>query len=271
MKTTVFMMMVVAAAGLAGAGSGETTTRTAEQKGSPPVTASTNPLIAPFETPFGVPPFSQIKDDHYIPAFERGMEKQRAEVQAIISNPQEATFENSVAALDYSGSLLSRVSNVFLPMHSAESNDRIQEIAEEIAPKLSAHRDHIVMESRLFERIKDVHDRRNHISLTREQRRLLEETVKKFVRGGTQLESAEKARLIGINQRISVLEVQFSDNLLAENNEFKLIIEKSEDLSGLPANAVTAAAEAAEQAGFEGKLTASDFRVGPISAVSVTD
>jgi peptidyl-dipeptidase Dcp len=252
-KTTIFMTMMLTAAGLAGAGYGGTTTQTAEQKGPLPVTVSTNPLIAPFETPFGVPPFSQIKDDHYIPAFERGMEEQRAEVQAIISNPQEATFENSVAALDYSGSLLSRVSNVFLPMHSAESNDRIQEIAKEIAPKLSAHRDQIVMEPRLFERIKDVHDRRDGISLAREQRRLLEEMYKKFVRGGAQLEPAQKARLAGINQRISVLEVQFGDDLLAENNEFKLIIEKSEDLSGLPANAVTAAAEAANRVGFAGK------------------
>jgi peptidyl-dipeptidase Dcp len=252
-KTTIFMAIMAAAAGLAGAGYGGTTTQAAEQKGSPPVTVSTNPLIAPFETPFGVPPFSKIKDDHYIPAFEKGMEKQRAEVQAIISNPQEATFENTVAALDYSGLALSRVSNVFFPMHSAETNDRIQEIAKEIAPKLSAHRDHIVMEPELFERIRHVHDQRDSIRLTQEERRLLEEMYKGFVRGGAELEPAGKARLTEINQRISVLTVQFGDNLLAENNEFKLILEKPEDLSGLPANAVTAAAEAAKQAGSEGK------------------
>jgi len=210
-------------------------------EGTMPATDGDNPLLAEFDTPFGVPPFDAIGDEHYVPAFETAMAEHQAEVDAIANSADEPTFDNTVGALDYAGQLLTRVANVFFPKNGADTNDRIQEIAKEIAPKLSAHGDGIKMNGELFARIKKVYDGRADLGLSPEQLRLLEETYKDFVRGGAELDSEDKERLTEINQRLSVLSLEFSEHLLDENNEFKLVIEKEEDLAGLPASSVSAA------------------------------
>jgi len=222
-------------------------------KGSAKVMDTSNPLLGDWSTPFGVPPFSEIDDEHYLPAFEAAIAAHQTEVDAIAGSADAPTFENTVAALDYSGALLEQVSNVFFPKTSADTNDRIQEIAKEVAPKLSAHGDGIMMNGELFARVRQVHDARDRLELTAEQRRLLEETYKDFVAGGAELGDADKARLTEINQQLSVLGLQFGDNLLEENNRFKLVIEKQEELAGLPETAIDAAADAAEEAGLAGK------------------
>jgi peptidyl-dipeptidase Dcp len=222
-------------------------------EGSAPVKDTSNPLLAEWETPFGVPPFSQIDDEHFPPAFEAAIAAHQAEVDALAGSEEPPTFENTVAALDYSGQLLERVANVFFPKNSADTNDRIQEIAKEVAPELSAHRDGIMMNAVLFARVKAVHDARDGLDLSPEQLRLLEETYKDFVSGGAELGEKDKARLTEINQRLSVLSLQFGENLLEENNRFKLVIEKEEELSGLPETSIAAAADAAREADLEGK------------------
>ena len=222
-------------------------------EGSPTVHAKDNPLLQEFSTPFGVPPFDQITDAHYVPAFEAAMAAHVAEVEAIAEATEAPTFASTVGALDYSGAQLQQVALVFFAKLSADTNEGLQAMAKEVAPRLSAHEDAILMNPALFARIKAVHDTRSERTLTPEQLRLLEETYKRFVRGGAELEGAAKARLSEINQRLSVLSVQFSDNLLAENNAFKLVVEKKEDLAGLPASSIAAAAEAAKEAKLEGK------------------
>ncbi len=221
--------------------------------GAKPVKASTNPLLIEFDTPFGVPPFAQITDDHFAPAFEEAMALHRAEISAIADNTEPPVFDNTVAALDYSGRLLSRVEAMFFNKNGADTNEQIQRIAKEVAPKLSAHHDEIMMNAKLFSRVKVVHEARDTLGLNGEQRRLLEETYREFVRGGAELDEKAKARLTAINKRLALLQLQFGDNLLAENNTFKLVIEKKEELAGLPKSSIAAAAKAAKEAGHDGK------------------
>jgi peptidyl-dipeptidase Dcp len=215
--------------------------------------ACDNPLLAEFDGPLGVPPFDRIRDGHYLPAFEAAMEAHRAEVEALAASAEPPTFANTVAALDAAGRALDRTSRVFFAKNSADTNDAIQAVAREIAPRLSAHRDAILMDGRLFARIKAVHDGREGAGLDAEQLRLVEETHQDFVRGGANLAPEDKQRLAAINERLALLGVRFRENLLAENNAFKLVIERTEDLSGLPESSVIAAAEAARQAGLEGE------------------
>ena len=225
------------------------------KEGSTPVseTKSENPLLAEFDTPFGVPPFEEIENAHYVPAFEEAMRVHNDEIRGIVESDEPATFDNTVVALDMSGSLLTRVARVFFPMNSANTDDEIQTIAKEIAPKLSAHEDAIAMNPALFDRVKRVYDDRADLDLDLEQARLLDETYKGFVRGGALLDDEGKARMAKINERLSVLSVQFGENLLGENNEFKLVIDKEADLAGLPQSSIDSAAAAAKKAGMDGK------------------
>ena len=218
-----------------------------------PVLVPDNPLLSESDCPLGVPPFDRIRDEHYLPAFAAAMDAQRAEVEAIVASGEPPAFANTVCALDGSGRALDRTARVFFPKHSADTNETIQAVAREIAPRLSAHRDAILMDARLFERIQTVHDARETAGLDAEQRRLVEETYKDFVRGGAGLDPAAKARLAAINERLALLGVRFKENLLAENNTFKLVIERAEDLAGLPETSITAAAVAATEAGLEGQ------------------
>ena len=213
-----------------------------------------NPLLVDqFDTPYGVPPFDKIKTSDFMPAFEEAMKIHDKEIQDIINNPDDPTFENTIVAIDHSGSLLRRVSNIFFNLNSANTNEEMQKIAQEISPKLSEHSDKITMNEKLFKRVKAVYDKRNELKLDTEDSMLLAKTYESFVRNGALLSKEDKDKLMKINQRLSVLTVKFGQNVLKETNRYKLVIDNKEDLAGLPEDVIKAAAETAEQTGDSGK------------------
>jgi len=214
---------------------------------------SDNPLLAAYETPFNVPPFDKIKDEHFKPAFEEALKQHNLEIDSIVNNADEATFENTIVALENAGSLLSNVSTVFYNLNSANTNDSIQSLAKELAPQISAHSDEISLNGKLFERVKSVYANKDKFALDAEDLKLLEETYKGFVRSGANLSDADKESLKKINSELSVLTTQFGQNLLAETNAYELVVEKKEDLAGLPEGLVSAAADVAKAKGKEGK------------------
>ncbi len=217
------------------------------------VAQDSNPFFKEWKTPFGVPPFNEIKDEHFLPALKKGIEEQRREVQAIAANPKPATFANTIEALDSAGELLDKVEGVFANLTGAETNDRLQQVQRETAPLLAALRDDIALDQRLFARVKVVWEQRDKLKLNADQRRLLEETYKSFVRGGANLGEEQKKRYREINAELSVQSVRFSNNLLKETNAYKLIIDNKADLAGLPETVVAAAADVAKAAGQPGK------------------
>jgi len=212
-----------------------------------------NPFFRDWETPFRTPPFDQIQEKHYLPALEEGMQEHNAEIRAIATNPADPTFQNTVEALEYSGELLDKVANVFYNLASAQTSDAIQKISREVAPLLSRHEDNILLNTRLFQRVKAVYDQREDLDLSTEQQMLLKEYYEDFVRGGANLSEEQKAELRDINQQLSVLSVRFSENLLEETNAFELVIDDPADLAGLPENVISAAAETAEDHDQPGK------------------
>jgi peptidyl-dipeptidase Dcp len=214
---------------------------------------SDNPFFNKWDTPFEVPPFGQIMAKHYMPAYLKGFEEQKAEISAIITNPDEPTFENTIKMLAYSGELLSKVGRVFGALNSANTNDSLQTISRELAPLQAKHRDDINLNDTLFRRVKSVYDNRDKFKLTDEEKKLLEDTYKDFVRSGAALSPGDKEKLRKINEELSTLQVKFGQNLLAETNNFNLIIDKKEDLSGLPENVIGQAAAMAKSLGMEGK------------------
>jgi len=212
-----------------------------------------NPLLAEFNTPFEVPPFDKIEFEHFRPAYEEALRIHSEEIDKIVNNQDAPNFENTIVALDNSGQLLQRVALIFNSLNSAHTNDSIQGLARELAPKLSAHRDEITLNPQLFERVKTVWENREQENLTEEQARLLEITYKDYVRNGANLSDEDKEKLKKINAEISVLTLQFGQNLLAETNAFELVIEDEADLSGLSPELIAAAAETAASKGKEGK------------------
>jgi len=217
------------------------------------VSPETNPFFKEWTTPFGVPPFQQIKPEHFLPAFKQALADERREVDAIADNPQPATFANTIAALDGTGELLSKVGGVFNNLLSAETSDTLQAVNREVAPMLSAARDDVQLNPALFARVKAVWDQRDRLKLTPVQQRLLENTYKGFVRSGANLAPEQKERLRTINAEISALGVKFSENLLHDTNSYTLVVEKQEDLAGLPPNVVAVGAGAARAAGMPGQ------------------
>ena len=212
-----------------------------------------NPFFTEWDTPFGTPPFEKIKEGHFMPAFEEGMRQGRMEIDAVVDNPESPTFENTMEALERSGELLTKVNNVFFNLSSAHTNDSLQSIAKTIAPLLSKYRDDILLNDRLFQRIKILYDQKDDLNLTEEQNMLLEKRYKDFVRGGANLSEEKKARFREINEELSLLSVQFGENVLKEDNAFELVIDNEDDLAGLPEAVITGAAEAAVDRGHEGK------------------
>lgn len=213
-----------------------------------------NPFFSEFNTPFEFPDFTRIDTSHYLPAFKEGIERQKTEIEAIVSNTEEPTFENTILAYDHSGRLLKNVSSVFYSVNSAETNPAMQQIAREVAPLTTAHNDDIQLNEKLFARIKALHDRKDELGLDSLQMRTLEKYYKDFVRNGANLSPEDKEKLRDLNQQLSKNQLKFRDNLLAETNKnFLLVIDNEEDLAGLPDGSVSAAAEAAADAGMEGK------------------
>jgi peptidyl-dipeptidase Dcp len=215
--------------------------------------ADRNPFFTEFQTEYGVPPFDQIKSEHYEPAFKKGMEEQMANIDAIINNREAPTFENTIVALDQSSPLLNRVSGVFFNLTEAETTQELTDLSMVIAPALSEHNDNIYLNKALFAKVDAVNRQKDRLNLNTEQKRLLEETCKDFVRSGANLGDAEQERLRVINAELSTLALTFSNNILNENNDFKLFINKEEDLAGLPEWFKESAAQEAAAAGQEGK------------------
>lgn len=212
-----------------------------------------NPFFTEYATPFGVPPFDEIKLEHYKPAFLKGMEEQAKEIDVIVNARSMPDFENTIVALDQSGQLLRRVSAVFYGLNSANTSDEMQALSKELSPLLSKHSDDISLNPRLFERVKQVYDNKEKFNLDKEQTKLLEETYQDFVRGGANLDSAKQAKLRQLNSEIAMLQLTFGQNMLKETNAFQLVIDKKEDLAGLPESLIANAAAAAKAAGMEGK------------------
>jgi len=223
------------------------------KKETPAAGQAVNPFFVAWNTPFETPPFDLIKDADYMPALLEGMARQKAEVEAIAASAEPPTFANTLEALDRTGSLLTKVSNVFLAMTTNNTNDALQKVQTDVSPLLAKHQDDIFLNAQLFERIKAVNDRKASLNLQSEQARLLERVYKTFVRGGANLDETKKAELRKINEELSVLTVRFGDNVLKDDNGFSLTIDKAEDLAGLPPAVVEGAAEAAKARGQAGK------------------
>ena len=178
----------------------------------------TNPLLDQPCTPFGVPAFNQVKNEHYLPAFEAAIAENKAEVEAIVNNPEEPTFENTIVALDRAGLLLDRVVGVFFNVLEADGNDEMNAIAEQVSPMLSELSDGIILNDVLFQRVKAVYDQRDQLDLTPEQQRLLTQTYKSFADNGANLPEDKKERLKEINQELGLLSLKFGNNVVAETN-----------------------------------------------------
>ena len=205
-----------------------------------------NPFFQEWNTPHEVPPFLDIKDEHYMPAYEQGMKENLEEIDAIVNNPEAPTFANTIEELERTGKLLSKVGRVFSNLASSNTNPKLQELQRELSPMLSAHYDKISLNEGLFNRVDAIWQNRENLDLTKEQAKLLNDTRKGFVRSGALLSEDQKERISEINSKISGLTTSFGQNLLAETNGFELILEAS-DLEGLSDGVIAAAADAASQ------------------------
>lgn len=226
-----------------------------EQK--PTVTAevtSTNPLFSKSKLQYEAPDFSAVKDEHFLPAFEEGAKQHLVEVEAIASNPEPATFENTLVALEKSGELLTRASRVFYNLAGSDSNEARRKIQSELAPKMAAHSDNINLNPKLFARIKSLYNQRNDLNLDAESVRLIEVYHDRFVRAGAELTEEQKTAIRALNEEHSKLTNQFSQNLLAETKKIAVIVDTREELAGLSDAQITSAANAAKEAGHEGKF-----------------
>ena len=211
-----------------------------------------NPFFEPFNTPHGTMPFDRIAIEHYEPAIREGIARQNKEIDAIINNPEPATFQNTILALEESGKLLQQVENVFGNLLSAETNDAMQELAKELMPLLNEHANNISLNERLFARVKAVYKQRQNESLSAEQMKLLEDTYDGFIRSGVNLQGADKEKYRELSQKLSLLALQFSENNLKETNDYLLVLKDKAQLEGLPQTAIDAAAETAREKQVEG-------------------
>jgi peptidyl-dipeptidase Dcp len=218
------------------------------------VPKSSNPFFSEFETPFNVPSFDKIDTSHYLPAYAQGIADQQAEIDAIVNNTDAATFENTIIPYDKSGKLLTTVGKVFNSLNSANTNPTMQAIAQKVSPLTTKHRDNILLNEKLFLRIKSVFEGLGTSNLSPDQKRVVEKYYSDFVRNGANLSEADKEKLREINQKISLYALKFIENHLAEtNSNFKLIIEKKDDLAGLPQPVIDGAAETAKAMNLDGK------------------
>ncbi|MEW6411877.1 MAG: M3 family metallopeptidase [Candidatus Zixiibacteriota bacterium] len=217
-----------------------------------PAAAQDNPLLTTPNTPFQTPPFDNIRNEHFVPAIKEAIRQAEAEVDAIVNNPQPATFENTVAAFDMSGQLLDWTTSIFYSLTGTVSSPQLQDIANEISPLMSAYYDNVWLNQKLFERIKTVYDQRDGLQLTTEEAHLLDYFYLRFVRRGALLTEEQKARLRDINREHSLLDLKFGDNVLAETNNSYIVVENESDLAGLPDAIIAMGKEAAESMNMPG-------------------
>ncbi len=220
---------------------------------TPKTTEMNNPLLEKFDTPYGVPPFDLIKVEQFVPAYTEAIKQHDEEIASIVSNPEVPSFENTIEALEFSGKLLTQVDFTFNNLNASLTSDEMQKVAQEVAPMLSKHEDDISLNVNLFKKVKAVYDQKDVLELTPEQQRLLEVSYKNFERGGANLAPEKQDKLRTINEELALLTLQFGDNVLAETNNYKLVIENEADLAGLPESVIQAAAETAKAQGMEGK------------------
>ena len=209
-----------------------------------------NPLLIPFD----LAPFSKIKNEHFLPAFKQLIKETKTEIDAIAENTSEATFENTIEALEFSGNQLDRVSSVFFNLNSAETNPELQKLAQEISPLLSEFGNDITLNEKLFQRIKSVYDTKKSLNLNKEQEMLLDNKFKGFSRNGANLNETDKEKLRAIDAELSKLKLKFGENVLAETNKYELHLINEEDLAGLPEGEKEAAASLAKEKGKDGWL-----------------
>ncbi len=212
-----------------------------------------NPFLEAYNTQFEVPPFDKIHNSHFLPAFQEAIRQHNAEIKSIIDSEKKPDFANTIEALDYSGSRLKSVKNAFSNLKEAVTNDSLQEIARIVAPMLSKHTDEVNLNEQLFDRVKGVYDCRTSFNLNTEQSMLLAETYKRFVRGGANLDANRKQLLQKVNEQLSLLDLKFGDNMLAETNDYKMVIDNKDDLSGLPEAVITGASDEAKTLNMNGK------------------
>ena len=225
----------------------KTTTTTENSK----TTMTENPLLAEWDTPLGVPPFDKIKNEDYVPAFKEAVAMHNKEIETIVNSEAPPTFKNTVEAIETSGKMLNRFANVFYAVNAANTNDVLKEANKVISPELTSHFDEIQLNTKLFNRIKAVYEKRETLGLSAEEMRLLTEMYKKYIRAGVNLEGKNKEKLKAINKRISELSTKFGDNLLAETNAFELYVTDKKDLGNLSESLVAAAAEEAKKRGHD--------------------
>lgn len=218
-----------------------------------------NPLLSKFDTPYQTPPFDKIKHEHYKPALDSAISMARHEIDAIVNNPAEPTFENTIEALDRSGKLLADVSNILFNLNEAETDSILQQIVIEASPILTDFSNDINLNPDLFKRVKAVWEKRDSLKLTAEQQMLLDKTYKGFVRNGANLNEADKEKYRAISRELSELTVKFNQNVLAETNSYKLHITNEADLAGLPQSLIDAAAYTAKQKGLDGWVITLDY------------
>ncbi|MDO6640436.1 M3 family metallopeptidase [Shewanella sp. 5_MG-2023] len=212
-----------------------------------------NPFFKPYDTFMEIPDFDNIKNEHFLPAFEAGIAERKAEINSITNNPDAATFANTIEAMEFSGTLLTKVSSVFYNLTGAHTNPDIQTISKQVSPMLSSASDDIYLNDKLFQRVKAVYNQADTYQLNTAQTKLLEDTYKRFTRGGANLSAEDKSTLRALNEQIGKLNLEFGDNLLAETNAFELVIDNKADLAGLPQDVIDTAAATATKRGHEGK------------------
>jgi len=224
-----------------------------------------NPFFQPYSTPYEVPPFDKIKNEHFKPAILEGIKRHEAEINAIANNTAAPTFENTILAMETAGELLSNVNIVFSNLNGANTNEEIQKIAKEISPNLAAHSDNIYLNEKLFARVKAIWDKKESLGLNLEQAKILENLHKAFVRSGANLAAADKDKLRKINAELSMTSLKYGQNILAETNKYELVITDKKDLAGLPQELINTAADDAKAKGKEGKwvFTLSNSSVMP--------
>jgi peptidyl-dipeptidase Dcp len=221
--------------------------------GQEPAGDKSNPFFSPYKTPLNTPPFGLIKTEHFVPAVKEGIRRHQAEIDAIVNNPAAPDFANTLGAFDAAGQMLSEANSVFGARQGADTTPAIQAIAKEITPLTAAHSDNIRLNEKLFARVKALYDRRTSLKLSPEETFLLQNTYRDFVRSGALLDAKQKDRLREMNQQLAMLSLKFGDNLLAETNDFKLVLEGRDDLAGLPPSVVAMAEETGRQVKMPGK------------------
>ena len=218
-----------------------------------------NPLLTESTAPFGAPQFDKIKNEHYLPAFEQGIAEAKAEIDAIVANQEEPTFENTIEAMEYAGQTLNKVANVFYALMEANTNDTMQQIAEQISPMLTEYSMYVSLNNDLFQRVKAVYEKKDELGLDTDQMTLLEDNYKSFVRGGANLSDEDKAVYSKLSEELSLATLQFSKNVLAATNAYTLHVTDSTELGGLPEFVKTMAAETAAEKGLEGWAFTLDY------------